>query len=275
MPNATAYRIFKTRSRTFFISSLFFPPDIRNDVFIFYSFVRTADDFVDSIPAKRQEFFAFRDAFIAAYRDKVPSANPLIDDFVKLMERTSIPYAWIEAFFSAMESDLTVTTYRTFAELEAYMYGSAEIVGLSMCRLIGLPEAAFDEARFLGRAFQYINFIRDLAEDLTLGRTYIPLEALEQHGFTLLSPESALQHPEAFAALIRSELNRYRDWQTIGERGFHYIPRRYLIPIKTAANLYEYTARSIEKNPFIVLNRAVKPRLPRILQTVILNTLTA
>ena len=37
--------IFKKGSKTYFNSSLFFPRDVREDVFKLYSFVRTADDF--------------------------------------------------------------------------------------------------------------------------------------------------------------------------------------------------------------------------------------
>lgn len=269
MIEPTAYSIFKTRSRTFFLSSLFFPKRLREDVFALYSFVRTADDFVDALPPRSDEFFSFKKSFETAYRGEKTSGQPLIDDFVALMRRTDIPYAWIEAFFSAMADDLNKKDYATFAELETYMYGSAEIIGLCMCRLIGLPAQAYDEARSLGRAFQYINFIRDLAEDIGLGRQYIPREARKRYGFDVLSQQSARQRPEEFCRLIQSEIARYRSWQRDGEEGFRHIPRRFLIPIKTAAKSYEYAARHIERNPQIVFERAVKPGTPRLLFTLL------
>ena len=39
-----------------------------------------------------------------------------------------------------------------------------------------LREALTPHARDLGRAFQMTNFIRDISEDLDLGRQYIPEE---------------------------------------------------------------------------------------------------
>ena len=54
-------------------------------------------------------------------------------------------------------------------ELIDYMYGSAEVVGLMMARIMGINREADFCARMLGRAMQYINFIRDIDEDGKLG----------------------------------------------------------------------------------------------------------
>lgn len=48
----TIYDIFKRGSKTYFYSTLFFPPDVKARVFSLYSFVRTADDLVDSVPQR-------------------------------------------------------------------------------------------------------------------------------------------------------------------------------------------------------------------------------
>jgi len=53
------FSIFNRGSRTYFYSSLFFPKGVRQEVFILYSFVRTADDLVDCIPQKSEEFKEF------------------------------------------------------------------------------------------------------------------------------------------------------------------------------------------------------------------------
>lgn len=63
------------------------------------------------------------------------------------------------------------------------MYGSAEIVGLVMCDLIGYDEKHREEtlagARKLGEAMQLTNFLRDVAEDWNeLGRIYMPSDDL-------------------------------------------------------------------------------------------------
>jgi phytoene synthase len=51
---------FRKGSRTYFTSSLFFPPVIRADVYALYAFVRASDDFEDSVPQDPAGFRAFR-----------------------------------------------------------------------------------------------------------------------------------------------------------------------------------------------------------------------
>src|SRR5690606_38144639 len=68
-------------------------------------------------------------------------------------------------------------------ELDAYIFGSAEVVGL-MCLAVfehgrtrtGAEQATLEEgARSLGAAFQKVNFLRDIAADRDeLGRRYVP-----------------------------------------------------------------------------------------------------
>lgn len=51
--------------------------------------------------------------------------------------------------------------------------------------------------------------------------------------------------------------------------------RRYLIPIKTASDMYKWTARIIEANPLVDFQYKVKPTKARILRTVLGNILGA
>ena len=42
----------------------------------------------------------------------------------------------MDAFRKAMQDDLTTNRYQTYSQLQSYMHGSAEVVGLTMCELI-------------------------------------------------------------------------------------------------------------------------------------------
>jgi len=105
-----------------------------------------------------------------------PEDRAVIDAFVKLGQEVGFDPAWTVAFLDAMEADLTKNRYDSLEECFTYMYGSAEVIGLFMSRCIDLPEVDLESARLLGRAMQYINFIRDVEEDRTLGRRYLPFE---------------------------------------------------------------------------------------------------
>lgn len=270
MVDKTIYQTFKKGSKTFFTSSLFFPTSVREDIFIFYSFVRTADDLVDSIPPQLETFNIFKKNYARALTG-TKTNNIIIDSFVELQKKHTIPQEWITAFLHSMTLDTYKKSYATFEELEEYLYGSAEVIGLIMAKLLNLPTESYDTAKYLGKAFQYINFIRDIAEDITLGRCYFPQDILQQFGLSSLNEEATKAHPDNFQAFMTQEIKRYFEWQTQGELGFKFIPKRYLIPIKTASDMYRYTAHTIEKEPFIVYRKKIKPNKPRILINLLIN----
>lgn len=264
------FQTFKRGSKTYFYSSIFFPEPLRSNVFRLYGFVRKADDFVDNIPQDREGFHAFKQAYHDAMQGR-KSNDVIIDSFVDLSHELDFEPAWTEAFLGAMEADLDKSTYHSIEETKTYMYGSAEVIGLYMSRIMSLDPESYPHAQSLGRAMQYINFIRDVNEDQELGRTYLPLVDTE---LTSLSEKEARNKTEAFTLFMRREINRFREWQKHGEEGYRFIPRRYLIPIKTAMDMYLWTARQIEKNPLVVYRKQMKPRAGRIVMAITKNSLT-
>ena len=258
---------FKNGSKTYFNSSRFFPEEVRNDVYILYGFVRKADNFIDKIPSDMGGFYRFKDRYRKALAGR-PAGDIIIDSFVELTRRKVFEPAWADAFIASMEMDLFKSTYDTIEETLEYIYGSAEVIGLFMARLMELPEEAFYPARMLGRSMQYINFIRDISEDLALGRRYLPLTGTPLES---LDEGTVYTDPEGFDTFMRIHLQKYREWQHQAEEGFRYIPRRYRIPIKTASEMYTWTAEQIQEHPAIVFERKVKPARSRIIVQAIKN----
>ena len=253
-----------------FYSSLFFPKKIRNDVFICYAFVRRADDLVDSHPKNNEEFYRFKHHYEQA-KQGMPTGDIVIDSFVDLENRKRFDPSWTEAFLHSMELDLTKTSYNNLQELLEYVYGAAEVMGLYMSNILGLPKEAYPFARYLGRAMQCINAIRDIAEDINLGRSYIPIEDLKEYGLENLEYQYVKQHPENYSNLINTHITRFCYWLETAEQGYHYLPKRYLISVKTAMDMYQWTAEQIQKNPLIVYEWKIKPWITQILGTVFVN----
>lgn len=261
------YETFRNGSKTYFNSSRFFPEDVRRDVFALYGFVRTADDFVDRVPQDRDGFTDFVDR----YRDALtgtPSQDPIIDSFVELSRRKEFDPAWTDAFLYSMASDLETSRHETIDQSLAYIYGSAEVIGLFMARIMNLETGAENAARMLGRAMQYINFIRDIAEDNRFGRMYLPISESPLH--SLDETETRARRDE-FVDFIHAQLQRYMMWQEEAEAGYNLIPRRYRIPIKTAGDMYKWTGQQIAEDPFIVYDRKVKPHRARIVFSGLFN----
>jgi 15-cis-phytoene synthase len=274
--------IFKNGSTTYYWSSRFFPEDTRNDVFKLYSFVRIADDLVDSIPQDKKRFKHLENAWQKTVKTgKLPSSrtNPDISLAVNNMYEVYTKYAfekiWVSDFLGAMAADLNVKEYKTLKQTIKYMHGSAEVIGLMMSKIIGVSEAGYEAAMMQGRAMQYINFIRDINEDIALGRRYLPKDQLNKYGLKELTKEYAYKHPGAYREFIEGQLALYREWQSQANAGFKYVPRTQRIALRTAVDMYNWTASTIAKNPYVVFDNKVKPSKIRVVGRAIVRSVHA
>jgi phytoene/squalene synthetase len=154
---------------------------IRADIYNIYGFVRFADEIVDSFHDydKAQLFNKFSEDLELALQDRI-SLNPILNSFQYTFHKYNIDKSLVDAFMKSMRLDLHKTTYMTTEEYKAYIYGSADVVGL-MCLKVFVKgnkekyEELKDTAMALGSAFQKVNFLRDLKADFEgLDRTYFP-----------------------------------------------------------------------------------------------------
>lgn len=258
MPSAQTTKIFKKGSTTYFTASLFFPTSIKQDVFTLYAFVRTADDFVDQVPSDQNGFYGFVREYRSALQGEIVP-NEIITEFVYLQRKYSFPQNWVDAFLKAMEADLYKATYQTLDELLLYIYGSAEVIGLMLAKIMGVSSNGYQAARMLGRAMQYANFLRDIAEDIQLGRQYIPQEIVTAYGIERLDVANIEANSEDFTRLYTAEVARYQDWNTKAQRGFKYLPSSVRVPIAAASEMYSWTLNTAVQSPLLVLKQKIKP----------------
>lgn len=154
--------------------------DLRKPVYNIYGFVRFADEIVDSFHEYDKELLLeeFKAATWQAI-DRGISLNPILHSFQMTVRQYNIDKELIIAFFRSMEMDLHKKDYDG-AGYSAYIYGSAEVVGL-MCLYV-FCEGDSNQynklkpfARSLGAAFQKVNFLRDVKADYEqLDRSYFP-----------------------------------------------------------------------------------------------------
>jgi phytoene synthase len=191
--------------------------------------------------------------------------------FANLVNKKDFDKKWVDAFLHSMEMDITKNRYETLDETIEYIYGSAEVIGLMMSKIMDLPKESLYYAKYLGRSMQYINFIRDMAEDVKLDRIYFPYKDMREFNLVDLSENEVKSKPVNFKAFLHKQLERYCEWQKKAEEGYQFIPKRYLIPVKTASEMYNWTAEQIAKDPFIIYNLKVKPKIAQIVTTSVLN----
>jgi phytoene synthase len=248
--------IFKAGSKTYYNASRFFPKDVREDVFTLYAFVRIVDDYVDNTPQQKKEFLKIKRQLKQAL-DGTTVGNKIVDDFAELARRKEFSKEEIDGFMHSMESDLYHKKYTSIEESLEYMYGSAEVIGLFMSKIIGLKEELYPYAQLLGRAMQYINFIRDIDEDLKMDRWYLPINLTK--GKITPTKEWLRSHPNEFKWFVTQQIDQYLTWQLEAQQAFAHIPRKYRIPIKVASNMYRWTAKQIMNNPQVIFSKKIKP----------------
>ncbi|PST84388.1 phytoene synthase [Pedobacter yulinensis] len=159
----------------------------RFPIYAIYAFVRYADEIVDTFQGcdKRSVIAAFRSETTQAIATGL-SMNPVLQAFQDTVNRYRIDQRFIDAFFSSMECDLEQKRFDRQA-YEAYIYGSAEVIGLMCLRVFCPDDGDFDRlsvpARRLGAAFQKVNFLRDFRSDfLDRDRVYFPGMSFETFG---------------------------------------------------------------------------------------------
>lgn len=153
--------------------------ETQDAIYSIYGFVRLADEIVDTFHEfdKDDLLRKFEDDYYHAI-EKGISLNPVLNSFQLTVRKYTIPDALIRAFLKSMKIDLIKNNHTSKDETDEYIYGSAEVVGL-MCLMVfvrgdkQLYAELEEPARKLGAAFQKVNFLRDIRNDVeVLNRQY-------------------------------------------------------------------------------------------------------
>jgi len=167
-------------STSFSLGIRFFSKRFHDPIYGIYGFVRFADEIVDSFDGydKQKLLRRFKEDTYDAIKEKI-SLNPILNNFQYVVNQYKIDRELIDLFLRSMEMDLEKVEYDQ-QKYEAYILGSAEVVGLMCLRVFcecdqQKYELLKPSAMRLGSAFQKINFLRDLKADVKgLGRSYFP-----------------------------------------------------------------------------------------------------
>ena len=149
--------------------------------------------------------------------------------------------------------DLTVKTYPTFALLERYCYCVAGTVGLCCIHVFGFQDPkALELAPKLGIAFQLTNILRDVPEDYSMGRVYLPAEDLNRFRCTRVDLEGN-NASQAFTALMRFEADRAWQYYAEGAPLLNLVNRDSRAALWTLMRIYSGILQKIESLRYDVL----------------------
>ena len=185
---AECWEILRVHGKTFHMMAKLLGPERGSDIAALYGFARVADDAVDvptpgGTPAAVRAKLAWMQEELrraVAWRERRAALRRARRDGA----RHAIPLQPFDDLLAGLLMDLDGARYRTFADLELYCYRVAGTVGLMITPVAGYHGGAeaLEHAKTLGTAMQLTNILRDVGEDLALGRVYLPDEDLETFG---------------------------------------------------------------------------------------------
>lgn len=199
----------RTHYENFHVVTFLLPRRLHQDFYNVYAFCRWADDLGDEMgdPALSLRLLeSWREEVREMYRDRV--RHPVLVALHDTVARHSISEDPFADLIRAFVQDQRVTRYQTYAELLDYCVYSANPVGRLVLHLCGYQDA---ERRRLSdatcTALQLANFWQDVTRDLEKGRVYIPLDAMNAHGYRLEDLEQR-RFNKNFREMMRELVNR-------------------------------------------------------------------
>jgi phytoene synthase len=192
----------------------------REAMFEIYSFCRAVDDIADDLgprEPRRQQLQAWRADIDALYAGSPPQNLAGLAQAVRQFNLKREDFlAVIDGMAMDVDADIRAPDRAT---LDLYCDRVAGAVGRLSVRVFGMaPEAGLELAHHLGRALQLTNILRDLDEDASLGRLYLPRDALQAAGIEATDPAAVLAHPtigKACAAIVALAQAEFRDSNAI------------------------------------------------------------
>ncbi|HUO55753.1 MAG TPA: squalene/phytoene synthase family protein, partial [Rhodoblastus sp.] len=177
---------------SFYRAMAILPPQKRAAMFEIYSFCRAVDDIADGdgdIATKKAGLDAWRRAINALYSG---GHAGLAAGLVTPLRHFGFDREDFLAVIDGMEMDVDANIVAPdAATLDLYCDRVASAVGRLSVRVFGLPATeGIALAHHLGRALQLTNILRDIDEDASIGRVYLPRENLLAAGITEPTPSA-------------------------------------------------------------------------------------
>lgn len=217
-------------AKNFYYAFLALPREKRDALCAVYAFMRHADDISDHPSLELEEKYTR----LRGWRDHMHyvaeghrTDDPVLFALSDAQSRFRIPVELLDKLIEGTAMDLETpptpeggqltARYATFDDLYRYCYHVASVVGLVTIRVFGYRDPAAEPlAERCGIAFQLTNILRDVKEDASMGRVYLPSEDLARFGRTAaeLNPRALANGFDAarFRPVLELQAERAREF---------------------------------------------------------------
>lgn len=256
-------------SKSFRAASRLFDPVTRERAWLLYAWCRICDDIADGQDhggamsatddpqARLAEITARTDRALAGAaqaRDDAAFAGLAL-----VAAECAIPRRYMDDLIAGFALDSAGWHPRSEDDLLRYCYHVAGAVGCMMAIVMGVApddDATLDRACDLGLAFQLANIARDISEDASAGRCYLPADWLAEAG---IDPADvmALRTRPALTSLSRRLATLAARYEASARGGTPALPLRSAWAVLAAAGIYGGIARKVAADPERALDRRV------------------
>jgi len=268
-------RIAHKHGANFSVGFRFLPRVKRRAVYAAYAFCRVADDIVDEEdvilsredgegPAAQEcrgSFALLRMTRLSNWQHELDACyenhptHPITIALADALQHFDIPKSAFLALIEGCRQDMVKSRYETFDELLHYCELVASSISDISLSIFGYrTDAAIGYGRNLSTALQLTNVTRDVGDDLTRDRIYIPREELQRFG---------VEEHELFAraendrvrTLIEFQIARAEQYFHDAEPLLRELSFDARFPTLLMGGVYATVLGKLKKDPFIVIRK--------------------
>jgi len=264
------------RSGSSFIKPLLkLPEEKRKALLCVYSFCRVVDDIADS-GVNGNEWLILASLKIDFWKEEIEKiysqntleypSSPLSKELALYVAQYNIPKTHFMGVISGQEMDMKGFMLKPDESfLDLYCYRVASCVGLISINIFGYAERNREKveefAINLGKGLQYINIIRDVAEDAARGRIYLPGELLMRNDYDVSIEELAknsLRKEEGKIKILSHMAATAKKFMEIAEQALPEDERANMRTAIMMKNIYKrYLDKMVRRN-FIFEKKDIK-----------------
>jgi phytoene synthase len=235
-------------SKSFAMAARLFDRRTRARAMLLYAWCRHCDDQIDGqelgLP-QRQPDRALQEERLQALHRQTRSAmageaqqGAAFQSFQRVVSECDIPARYPLELLDGFAMDVRGERYRNLNDTLRYCYHVAGTVGAMMACAMGVTDyATLVRGIHLGIALQLTNIARDVMDDASVGRLYLPADWLEEAQVTP-EPASVLEEPDRVAHVVRRLLDAAEPYYASARHGVVRLPYRSAWAVNAAARVY-------------------------------------